>query len=104
MQFLSRPTDAADSGSHFGKQFQQISPCFGSFPLFAGELVQITANEAVYRGVLLHRDPSNFLQNRVLNREGDVSRHPSTVTVFLCRYKPRLLEEGHKTKRGEAIA
>jgi hypothetical protein len=53
--------DAANSGSHFGEQFQQIAARFGSFSVFAGEFVQIVPNEAIYGSVLFNSNSPHFL-------------------------------------------
>ena len=77
--------EAAHPSSHFGEQFQQIPARFCPFSLFAGELVQITPDKTVNGGVLFNGNSPDLLQNRVLDGERNVSRHASTVTVFLCK-------------------
>jgi hypothetical protein len=61
MELLSSPIDAADSGPHFGEQFEQVATRFCAFSLFAVEFVQIASDEATYGGVLFNSNSPHFL-------------------------------------------
>src|SRR5207247_9123123 len=82
MELLPSPIDAADPGSHLGEQLEEVAAGFCSLFLFACKFVQISPYQTVYRGVLFHGYSPNLLSTWVLNRESNVFRHVSYLTLL----------------------